>query len=72
MIGFYLTTTIIILMVAYAGIENTTNLFVYINLQIRYLPLRVRMEFMRRKLKRQLDIDKEGLMNRIQKNAKDS
>jgi len=71
MIGFYLTT-IIILMVAYAGIENTTNLFVYINLQIRYLPLRVRMEFMRRKLKRQLDIDKEGLMNRIQKNAKDS
>jgi len=72
MIGFYLTTAIVILMVAYAGIENTTNLFVYINLQIRYLPLRVRMEFMRRKLKRQLDIDKEGLMNRIQKNAKDS
>lgn len=72
MIGFYLTTTIIILMVAYAGIENTTNLFVYINLQIRYLPLRVRMEFMRRKLKRQLDIDKEGLMNRIQKDAEDS
>jgi len=72
MIGFYLTTTIIILMVAYAGIENTTNLFVYINLQIRYLPLRVRMEFMRRKLKRQLDIDKEELMNRIQKDAEDS
>ena len=72
MIGFYLTVAIVVLMIVYAGIENTTNLFAYINLQIRFVPLRLKMEFMRRKLKRQLDIDKEELMNRIQKDAEDS
>jgi len=72
MIGLYLTVAIIILMVAYAGVENTLRLFEYINLQIRFLPLRIRMEFMRRKLKRQLDIDKEELFKRIDQNAKDS
>jgi hypothetical protein len=71
MIGLYLTVAIIILMVAYAGVENTLRLFEYINLQIRFLPLRIRMEFMRRKLKRQLDIDKEELFKRIDQNAKD-
>jgi hypothetical protein len=65
MIGLYLTVAIIILMVAYAGVENTLRLFEYINLQIRFLPLRIRMELMRRKLKRQLDIDKEELFKRI-------
>lgn len=71
MIGLYLTVAIIILMVAYAGVENTLRLFEYINLQIRFLPLRIRMELMRRKLKRQLDIDKEELFKRIDQNAKD-
>ncbi len=70
MIGFYLTVVIIILMVAYAGVENTRNLFIYINLQLRYFPIKIKMEMMKRKLKRQLDIDRKELMKRITEDAK--
>ena len=70
MIGFYLTVVIIILMVAYAGVENTRNLFIYINLQLRYFPIKIKMEMMKRKLRRQLDIDREELMKRITEDAK--
>ena len=70
MIGFYLTVVIVILMVAYAGVENTRNLFIYINLQLRYFPIKIKMEMMKRKLKRQLDIDRKELMKRITEDAK--
>ena len=70
MIGFYLTVVIIILMVAYAGVENTRNLFIYINLQLRYFPIKIKMEMMKRKLRRKLDIDREELMKRITEDAK--
>jgi hypothetical protein len=69
-IGFYLTVVIVILMVAYAGVENTRNLFIYINLQLRYFPIKIKMEMMKRKLKRQLDIDRKELMKRITEDAK--
>ena len=70
MIGFYLTVVIVILMVSYAGVENTRNLFIYINLQLRYFPIKIKMEMMKRKLKRQLDIDRKELMKRITEDAK--
>jgi len=54
MIGFYLTVSIVILLVAYAGVEETTRLFRYIDLQFRYAIIKVRMELMRRKLKKEL------------------
>jgi hypothetical protein len=57
-------------MVAYAGVENTRNLFIYINLQLRYFPIKIKMEMMKRKLRRQLDIDREELMKRITEDAK--
>lgn len=60
--SFYITVAIILLMIAYAGVESTMNLFVYINLQLRYIPLRVRIEFMKRKLKKQLDRDVKQFM----------
>jgi hypothetical protein len=60
--SFYITAAIIILMVAYAGVEGTMNLFAYINLQIRYFPLRIRIEFMKRKLKKELDRDMKRFM----------
>jgi len=69
-IGFYLTVVTVILMVAYAGVENTRNLFIYINLQLRYFPIKIKMEMMKRKLRRQLDIDREELMKRITEDAK--
>jgi hypothetical protein len=71
MIGLYLTVTIIVLLVAYAGFENTMRLFAYIDLQLRYIPIRIKLEFMKRKLKRQLLIDREELLKKVEKNAKD-
>ena len=50
-------------MIAYAGLEGTVNLFAYINLQIRYLPLRIKIELMKRKLKKQLDRDVKKFMS---------
>jgi len=59
MIGFYLTVSIVILLVAYAGVEETMRLFRYIDLQLRYAIIKVRMELMRRKLKKELFVRKE-------------
>ena len=63
MIGFYVTAAIIVLMIVYAGFENTFRLFAYIDLQLRYAFIRVRMEFMKRKFKKQLDRDVEKFMS---------
>lgn len=59
MIGFYLTVSIVILLVAYAGVEETTRLLRYIDLQLRYAIIKVRMELMRRKLKKELFVRKD-------------
>ena len=55
MIGFCLTVSVVLLLVAYAGVEETTRLFRYTDLQLRYSIIKIRMEFMRRKLKKQLE-----------------
>ena len=62
MVGFYITATIIILMVAYAGFEGTMNLFFYTYLQIRFLPLRIRINLMKSKLRKELDRDMKHFM----------
>ena len=49
-------------MIAYAGYEGTMRLFAYIDLQIRFIPLRIRMELMKYKLKKQLDKDRDYLI----------
>ena len=54
MLGLYVIVTIVILCVAYAGIEETIRLFAYLDLQLRYAWVRFRMMLMRRKLKQQL------------------
>ena len=59
MIGFYLTVSIVILLIAYAGVEETMRLFRYIDLQFRYAVIKVRMELMRRKLKKELLMRKD-------------
>ena len=71
MISLYLTATIVVLMIAYAGFENTIRLFAWLDLQLRFIPIRIRMEFMKRKLRRQLFIDREELLKRVQENAED-
>ena len=54
MLGLYVLITCFILLVAYAGMEETVRLFAYIDLVIRYQWIKFRMFMMRRKLEQQL------------------
>lgn len=54
MLGLYLVITIVLLCVAYAGVEETMRLFAYLDLMLRWQWVRLRMYFMRRKLEQQL------------------
>ena len=54
MLGLYLVVAIVLLLIAYAGVEETMRLFAYVDLQLRYAWVRFRMMLMRRKLKQQL------------------
>ena len=54
MLGLYVVITIVILCIAYAGVEETMRLFAYLDLQLRYAWVRFRMYLMRRKLEQQL------------------
>lgn len=55
MLGLYLVVAIVLLLVAYAGVEETMRLFAYLDLQLRFAWVRFRMMLMRRKLRRQLN-----------------
>jgi len=55
MLGLYLVVAIVLLCIAYAGVDETMRLFAYLDLQLRFAWVRFRMMLMRRKLKRQLD-----------------
>jgi hypothetical protein len=52
--GLSITALIIVLLVAYAGTEETMRLFAFVDLHIRYSWVKFRMMLMRRKLKQQL------------------
>ena len=54
MLGLYVVVAVVILCVAYAGVEETMRLFAYLDLQLRYAWVRFRMYLMRRKLEQQL------------------
>ena len=54
MLGAYVVITVVLLLVAYAGPEETMRLFAYMDLQLRYAWVRFRMYLMRRKLEQQL------------------
>lgn len=56
LLGFYITLLIIALLFAYGGYENTMRLFAYLDIQFRFAILRVRMYFMARKLRKQLNL----------------
>tara|TARA_R100000406_G_C3083808_1_gene117701 strand:+ start:79 stop:291 length:213 start_codon:yes stop_codon:yes gene_type:complete len=61
MLTFYLLVLIVLLMIAYAGFEGTMRVFAYLDLQLRFLVVRIRMYFMGRKLRKQLIRIKEEL-----------
>ena len=54
MLGIYVIIALIILMVAYAGMEETMRLFAFVDLMIRWQWVQFRMFMMRRKLEQQL------------------
>ncbi len=70
MIGVYVLVTCFILLVAYAGMEETMRLFAYIDLVIRYQWIKFRMVMMRRKLEQQLIKDLPDY-NKLIKELKD-
>ena len=55
MLGLYLVVAIILLCIAYAGVDETMRLFAYVDLQLRFAWIKFRTMLMRRKLKRQLE-----------------
>tara|TARA_E500000081_G_scaffold26684_1_gene30459 strand:- start:1040 stop:1261 length:222 start_codon:yes stop_codon:yes gene_type:complete len=70
MLGLYVLITCFILLVAYAGMEETVRLFAYIDLVIRYQWIKFKMFMMRRKLEQQLIKDLPNF-NKLSKELKD-
>ena len=71
MLGLYVVIAIVILCIAYAGVEETMRLFAYLDLQLRYSWVRFRMMLMRRKLKQQLLKDLPEFNKLIKEHTKD-
>jgi len=71
MLGLYLVVAIVLLCVAYAGVEETMRLFAYLDLQLRFAWIRFRMMLMRRKLKQQLIKDLPEYNKLIKEHTKD-
>jgi hypothetical protein len=54
MYGAYFVVVFFLILVAYAGYEETMRLFAYADLQVRYAFIQIQMKWMGWKLKRQL------------------
>jgi len=67
LIGLYLVLFIIAGMIAYAGIEGTMDVFVYLNLQLRLVYINFRKEIMKFKLKRGLDKMRNNYLKELEK-----
>ena len=73
MYGAYFVVVFFLILVAYAGLEETMRLFAYADLQVRYAFIRVQMKWMERKLKRQLIKDStefEKFLKEYKKNVR--
>lgn len=55
-IGLYVLLIILIMLVAYAGFDETLRLIAYLDLQVRYAIIRFKMKRMQRKLEKQLNL----------------
>mgnify|MGYP001166753836 FL=1 len=59
LIGLYVAILVVLLMIAYGGVEGTLRVFAYLDLQFRFAIVRIRMFFIERKLRRRLLKDTE-------------
>ena len=71
MLGLYLVVAIVLLLIAYAGVDETIRLFAYVDLQLRYAWVRFKMLLLRRKLKQQLIKDLPEYNQLIKEMSKD-
>ena len=71
MLGLYVVIAIVILCIAYAGVEETMRLFAYLDLQLRYAWVLFKLMLMRRKLKQQLIKDLPEYNKLIKEHTKD-
>ncbi len=69
--GTWVTVLIVVLLVAYAGVEETMRLFAYLDLHLRYSWIKFKMMLMRRKLKQQLLKDLPEFNKLIKEHSKD-
>jgi hypothetical protein len=53
---FYLLVLTLVVLVAIAGTEETSKLIFYLDLQLRYLVIKVKMWFFKKKLEKQLNL----------------
>ena len=67
---FYLLILTFVILVAYAGYDATMRLIQFIDLQIRYAWIKVRMRWMEQKLKRRLLKDTADYQQLIKEHKK--
>tara|TARA_B100000035_G_C20940098_1_gene527100 strand:+ start:83 stop:334 length:252 start_codon:yes stop_codon:yes gene_type:complete len=68
---FYLLMLTIVALVAYAGYDATLRLISFLDLQMRYAIVRVRMKWMERKLRARLLKDTADYQNLLKETHKD-
>jgi len=56
MLSFYILAVVLLLMVAYAGVEETLRVIRYVDLTINYQIIRFKMWRLKRKLERELGL----------------
>jgi len=69
---FYLLMLTIVALVIYSGYDETLNLVKYLDLQLKYSILRVRMKFMERTLRKKLLIDRAKFKESFQEYIKNA
>mgnify|MGYP001304481695 CR=1 FL=1 len=57
MLGFYIIFGVILCLICYAGTEETMRLFAFIDIHIRYSFVKLKLYFLKQKIKRQLSKD---------------
>lgn len=55
-LGLYILLILIIMLIAYAGFDETLRIFAYFDLQMRYAIVRIKMKQMQRKMEKELKL----------------
>lgn len=59
-IGLYFLIIILVMLIAYAGVDETLKLFAYFDLRLRYFWVQVQMKRMKRKLEKELNLPQKN------------